>query len=244
MAERSEQDRADCTGESGERFEATFEQAAVGMALVGPDGRWLRVNRKLCALVGYTHDEMMRLTFQDITHPDDLASDLAFVDRLLAGEITTYSLEKRYVRMDRSLVWINLTVSLARTPQGRPDYFISVVEDISQRKQAEERFRTLADAIPHLCWMADSEGYIVWYNRRWFEYTGMGYEQMKGRKWVPVLDAAVQPKVLEQWLGSIATGKPFDMEFPIKGKDAVFRQFMTRAEPVRDDTGRIARWFG
>src|SRR5947208_2788233 len=67
MAERSEQDRADSTGESGERFEATFEQAAVGMALVGPDGRWLRVNRKLCALVGYTHDEMMRLTFQDIT---------------------------------------------------------------------------------------------------------------------------------------------------------------------------------
>src|SRR3954451_23448397 len=119
MAERSEQDRADSTGESGERFEATFEQAAVGMALVGPDGRWLRVNRKLCALVGYTHDEMMRLTFQNITHPDDLDADLACVQRLLAGEIETYSMEKQYVRKDRALVWVNLTVSLARTPRGQ-----------------------------------------------------------------------------------------------------------------------------
>ncbi len=227
-----------------ERFEATFEQAAVGIALVGLDGRWLRVNRKLCALVGYAHDEMMRLTFQNITHPADLAADLAYVQRLLAGEIETYSMEKRYVRKDGALVWVNLTVSLARTPQGQPDYFISVVEDISLRKQAEERARTMADSIPHLCWMADPDGYIVWYNRRWFDYTGKGYEQMKGLRWVPVLEAEVQPRVLERWLECIATGQPFDMEFPIRGKDGVFRHFLTRAEPVRDDGGRIVRWFG
>src|SRR5689334_788511 len=126
MREPTEEERAEEAGrESEERFRATFEQAAVGMALVGLDGRWLRVNHKLCALVGYTHDEMMRLTFQNITHPDDLAADLAYVQRLLAGEIETYSMEKRYVRKDRSLVWVNLTVSLARTPRGRPDYFIS-----------------------------------------------------------------------------------------------------------------------
>src|SRR5689334_10134584 len=160
MREPTEQERAEpASRDSEERFRATFEQAAVGMALVGLDGRWLRVNRKLCALVGYAHDEMMRLTFQDVTHPDDLAADLAYVRRLLAGEIETYSLEKRYVRKDRALVWVNLTVSLARTSRGQPDYFISVVEDISLRKQAEERARTLADSIPHLCWMADPDGY-------------------------------------------------------------------------------------
>jgi two-component system CheB/CheR fusion protein len=245
MAEPVDPKRADPAGRDGEeRFRAVFEQAAVGMALVGLDGCWLRVNHKLCAIVGYTHEELMGLTFQDVTHPDDLAADLAYVERLLAGDITTYALEKRYVRKDRSLVWVNLTVSLVRTPEGRPDCFISVVEDISPRKQAEERARTLADAIPHLCWMADPDGYIVWYNRRWVEYTGRAYEQMKGLRWVPVLDAAAQPKVLERWLECIASGWPFDMEFPIKGKDGVFRHFITRAEPVRDDRGRIVRWFG
>jgi PAS domain S-box-containing protein len=127
--------------ESEGRFRATFEQAAVGMALVAPDGRWLRVNRKLCDFVGYSHEELMGLTFQDITHPDDLETDLAHVRQMLAGAITTYAMEKRYIRKDRSLVWINLTVALVRTPQGQPDYFISVVEDISEIKQVEAALR-------------------------------------------------------------------------------------------------------
>jgi two-component system CheB/CheR fusion protein len=127
--------------ESEGRFRATFEQAAVGMALVAPDGRWLRVNRKLCNIVGYSHEEMMGLTFQDITHPDDLEADLAYVRQMLAGEITTYAMEKRYIRKDGSLVWINLTVALTHTPEGQPDYFISVVEDISEMKQAEEALK-------------------------------------------------------------------------------------------------------
>ena len=209
MSEDSRLERVEeAVRESEERFRATFEQAAVGMALVGLDGRWLRVNRKLCDIVGYGHDEMMGLTFQDITHPDDLETDLAYARQLLAGEIPTYSMEKRYIRKDGSPVWINLTVSLARTPEGQPDYFISVVEDISQRKQAEELFRTLADSIPQLCWMADPDGYIVWYNRRWVDYTGKTLEQMWRRRWVPVLEADVQPKVLERWEACVAAAQP------------------------------------
>lgn len=123
------------------RFEAIFEQAAVGMALVAPDGRWLRVNRKLCAIVGYSQDELLVRTFQDITHAADLESDLEQVGRMLAGEIGTYSKEKRYRRKDGSLVWINLTVSLTWTADGLPDFFISVVEDISARKQTEAALR-------------------------------------------------------------------------------------------------------
>jgi PAS domain S-box-containing protein len=142
MREITELQRAEeAIRQSEKRFRATFEQAAVGIAHVGPDGRWLRVNQKLCDIVGYSHHELMGLTFQDITYPDDLQADLAYVGRLLAGEIMTYSMEKRYIRKDRSLVWINLTVSLARTPQGRPDYFISVVQDITEKKQAEEALK-------------------------------------------------------------------------------------------------------
>jgi PAS domain S-box-containing protein len=123
--------------ENEERFRATFEQAAVGIAHVAPDGRWLRVNQRLCDIVGYSREELTRLTFQDITHPDDLDADLQYVRQMLADEIASYSMEKRYVRKNGRHVWINLTVALLRDATGQPKYFISVVEDITARKLAE-----------------------------------------------------------------------------------------------------------
>ena len=117
------------------RFTNTFEQAAVGIAHVAPDGRWLRVNQKICDILGYGKLELLQKTFQDITHPDDLQLDLEYVEQMLSGEIGTYSMEKRYIRHNGAIIWINLTVSLVRTSQGEPDYFISVVEDISDRHE-------------------------------------------------------------------------------------------------------------
>ncbi len=123
--------------DSGARFRATFENAAVGIARVAPDGCWLEVNQRLCDIVGYTHKELMTKTFGDITHPDDLESDWNQARRLLAGEIENYSLEKRYYRKDGSIVWVNKTVSLARKANGAPDYFVSIIEDISARKRLD-----------------------------------------------------------------------------------------------------------
>jgi PAS domain S-box-containing protein len=127
--------------ESEKRFRETFEQAAVGIAHVGIDGQWLQVNQKLCDIVGYTREQLMELTFQDITHPADLAPDLVYVEQLLAGEIANYSLEKRYIRKDGSEIWIELTVSLVTSgifPEPiTPKYFISVIEEIGDRKQGE-----------------------------------------------------------------------------------------------------------
>ena len=127
--------------ESEQRFRVTFDQAAVGIAHVGPDGRWLRVNQKLCDIVGYEREELLRHTFQDITHPDDLDADLEYVRKMLAGEIQTFSMEKRYIQRKGTPVWSQLTVSLARGPQGEARYFISIVEDITARKQLEEQLR-------------------------------------------------------------------------------------------------------
>lgn len=148
--------------ESEERFRATFEQAAVGIAHVGLDGRFLRVNRKLCEILGYTQAELMRLTFQEITAPDYLDADLESFRKMLARELTTYSMEKRYVRKDGTLVWANLTVSLAQGASGDPRYFISVVQDISRRKAAEEalrgseaRYRDLFENSPISLWEQD-----------------------------------------------------------------------------------------
>ena len=134
------------------RFEATFEQAAVGMAHLDLDGRWLRVNRKLCEIVGYSPEELVQLAFQDITHPDDLGADLARMAQMLSGEISTYEIDKRYITKPGAQVWIRLTVALIRDENNQPDYFVSVVQDITDRKgseealrQSEEKFRTVAD---------------------------------------------------------------------------------------------------
>jgi PAS domain S-box-containing protein len=124
--------------ESEERYRIMFDHAAVGLAHVGLDGRWLHANQKLCDITGYTYEELQKKTFQEMTYPEDLALDQAYLNRILRGEIQTYTREKRYFRKDGSLVWINLTVSLVRSSAGAPLYFISIVEDINARKSFEE----------------------------------------------------------------------------------------------------------
>jgi PAS domain S-box-containing protein len=128
--------------QSEELFRATFEQVAVGMAQVGMDGTWLRANDKLCAITGYVREELLTLTFADITHPDDLEADLAVRKALLAGEIATFTREKRYLHKGGGVVWVSLTVSLLRDSGGRPERILSVVEDITARKRMEAALQT------------------------------------------------------------------------------------------------------
>ncbi|CAM4443084.1 MAG: Adaptive-response sensory-kinase SasA [Legionellaceae bacterium] len=119
------------------RFSATFQQAAVGFAHVGLNSIWQKVNSKLCEIFGYPENELTKLTFQEITYFEDLAQDLENVESILSGEIPTYSLEKRFIRKDGTLIWATITVSLVRDEENNPEYFITVIEDISQRKNAE-----------------------------------------------------------------------------------------------------------
>lgn len=128
--------------ESEERFRSTFEQAAVGMAYISPEGRFLRINQKICEMIGYSIEEMMAKSFQDITHPDDLGIDLLAFQQVLEGERTDYTLDKRYIHQDGSILWINLTIGLLRDEAGKPRYFVSVVKDISLRKEAELKLIT------------------------------------------------------------------------------------------------------
>jgi two-component system, cell cycle sensor histidine kinase and response regulator CckA len=131
----------DLLRESEDRFRSTFEQAAVGICHADLQGNYLRVNQRLCDFLGYTRAELMKLSFQQLTHPNDLAANLEQRDRLLAGEISSYNLEKRYVRKDGQIVWGSLTASLLRDDSGQPKYFIAVVEDATARKQIEERLQ-------------------------------------------------------------------------------------------------------
>ena len=135
---RRVRERTEEVSRSARRFRATFEQAAVGIAHVSPDGRFLRLNQRFCDMVGYTRDEMKAKTIQDITHPEDLEADLEKMQRLLRGETDAYSLEKRYLRKSGEILWVNLTVSLVREEAGEASWFVSVVEDITARKEAEQ----------------------------------------------------------------------------------------------------------
>ena len=135
--------------ESERRFRATFENAAVGIAHVAPDGTMLRVNDRLCQIVGWSAEELTTRTFQGITHPDDVEPNLTLLRRVLAGEIDHYAMEKRYLRKDRSIVWCNLTAGCVRKNDGSVDYFISVVEDIRERKRAERQNRLLLREVNH-----------------------------------------------------------------------------------------------
>jgi PAS domain S-box-containing protein len=124
--------------ESAERFRNAFDFAAIGMALVGIDGGFLRVNQSLCDMVGYSAAELLARDFQSITHPDDLAVDLDLVGRVLQGSISHYHMEKRYLHKEGRIIWVILTASLLRGRVGEPIYFISQIEDITERKLAEE----------------------------------------------------------------------------------------------------------
>ena len=131
----------DALRQSEERFRKTLEEAPIGIALVALDGRFVRVNRALSELVGYTPAELTQLTFHDITHPDDLDLDVKLAARLARGEIPRYTLDKRYLRKDGTAVDIELNASVLRDRDGAPLYYIAQIEDVTERKQAEAALR-------------------------------------------------------------------------------------------------------
>ncbi|MGO8947288.1 MAG: sensor histidine kinase [Ktedonobacterales bacterium] len=134
-----ERDRSEAALCERERlFRTTFDRAPIGIAHVAHDGRWLRCNPRLCDLLGYSREELARLSIQDLSHPDDLDAELDCIRRALAGELDEYELEKRHVRKDGALVWTHLTVSLVRTAEGEPEYFIVMLQDITERRRLEE----------------------------------------------------------------------------------------------------------
>jgi PAS domain S-box-containing protein len=193
--------------ESEERFSNAFKYSAIGIALVSLEGKWLKVNQSICKMLGYSEVELETMTFQEVTHPDDLDQDLQYVQQLLEGEIDTYKMEKRYFTKSRSIVWVHLSVSLVRNRQQQPLYFIAQVEDITQRKQNEEELHqyrndlekkvqdrttelsqmnafldSLIENIPNLIFVKDSKDLkFVRINKAVEELLGFPREQLIGK---------------------------------------------------------------
>jgi len=154
--------------EQQELFETAFEHAPIGKCLVGLDGAFLKVNPTLCRMVGYSGEELLALNFQAITHPDDLDADLGLLADLYNGRISTYRMDKRYIRKDGSVVWSQLAVSRVDNPDGSPRYFISQIEDLTARRAAEAalkvseaRYRLMAENTTDMILTADLDGRIT-----------------------------------------------------------------------------------
>ena len=210
--------------QSENKFRAVFEQAAVGVARLAIDGTWLEVNEQLCKIVGYSREELLSKTFQDITHPDDLQVDLDYIERLLRGEIDTYSMEKRYYRKSGEIVWINLTVSLARNSQGEPSFFIAIIEDITERRELRERIEKIATHVPGALYQ-----YQQWPDGRTaFPYASSGIRDIYGVEPAAVASdatavfevihpddlARVGAKVAESMRGLTVWHDSFRVQFP------------------------------
>ena len=142
-------------------FEKTFHFCPVGLAHVSVDGSFIRVNKRLCDFLGYSDEELTTLTFQELTAPDYLDEDLSYLERLMAGDIDDYAIEKRYVRRDGEQVWAKLTVSLVRDQRGNPDYFISIVEDIDEKKRIQSELFQV-DALFSKIVSAFSDRTFIW----------------------------------------------------------------------------------
>jgi PAS domain S-box-containing protein len=179
--EKRVDERTKALRQEEQRFHGAFDHAPIGMALVAPDGRWLRVNGALCQIVGYTEAELLAIDFQAITHPDDLEADLSHVRDMLAGTIQTYQMEKRYLHKRGHIVHILLTVYLVRDTKGQPLYFISQSQDITERTQAEEQFRQVVESAPNGMLLADSNGIITLINAQLERYFGYDRHELVGQ---------------------------------------------------------------
>jgi PAS domain S-box-containing protein len=177
----------DSLREMRDRFRSIFDHAPIGVAMVSLEGRYLQVNRSLCEILGYTEEELQALTWQEITHPDDLAASSAHARRIVEGEFPKYHLEKRFLHADGRTVWASLSVSLVRDAEGEPLYFVSQIQDVSERKniekrikESEERFRSLVQNSSDIITILEADGTVRYVSPAVERVTGYRPEEQVG----------------------------------------------------------------
>jgi len=246
-------ERTSALRESERRFHSAFDYAAIGMALVSPEGRWLQVNRAVCDIVGYSERELLALTFQDVTHPDDLGNDLEYVRQVLSGEIDSYQMEKRYVHKQGRVVWVLLSVSLVRTEDGAPLHFISQIQDISARKAAEqaarkseERFKLVVEGTHDGVWDWDIGSGYCYYSPRYKQLLGYSDEEFEATR--ASFEARLHPADRERTYAALRAHlghrTPYEVEYRLQSKSGEYLWFQARGQASWDADGRPIRFAG
>ncbi|MEX0867965.1 MAG: PAS domain S-box protein [Pirellulales bacterium] len=238
-----------------DRFSTTL--ASIGDAVITTDteGRITMLNRVAQFLTGWTNEDAkghpLTDVFDIVNEKSRQPVDNPAMRALQEGVIIGLANHTVLIAKDGVERFIDDSAAPIQDADGITQGAVLVFRDISEKYQAEAklreseaRFVQLADAISQLAWMARPDGYIDWFNSRWYDYTGTTFEQMEGLGWQSVHDPEILPEVLKRWRGSLKSGQPFDMVFPLRGADGTFRPFLTRMVPYRDEQGNIVRWFG
>lgn len=236
--------------ESEARFRNMADHAPVMLWVMDPSGACVYLNRQWFEYTGQPRDAALGDGWMGALHPDDVERVRA--NFRAANEMQVpFRSEYRLRQWDGEYRWFIDSAMPRFDGAGEFVGYIGSVIDIEDRRRAEQalreserQFRAVVENIPGLAWSALPDGFLDYFNRRWTEYTGRPPESMEGWGWQAVHDPAVLPRVLERWTHSLSTGDPFEMEFPLRGGDGVFRWFLGRVQPLRDSEGRIVRWFG
>ncbi|WNM64112.1 response regulator [Candidatus Nitrospira neomarina] len=234
--------------ESEERFRAFTSATSDVIYRMSPDWRELRH----CEGREFVADtlEPTSMWLEKYLHPDDQTYVMDTINRAIRTK-SFFELEHRVIRADGTLGWTYSRAIPILNDQGEIIEWFGAAMDVTARKQAEqalfdseERFRTLADNMSQLAWMADEQGSIFWFNQRWCDYTGTTLTEMQGWGWKKVLHPDHVDRVVEGLRGSWATGEPWEDTFPLRGKHGQYHWFLSHALPIRDAAGNIIRWFG
>jgi PAS domain S-box-containing protein len=214
------------------------------------DGLNIYFNERWLKYTGLTLEESYGTGWNTPFHPEERQQAWdAWAQATAAGDL--YTVESRIRAADGTYRWFLVQGQPLRTATGSIVKWFGTCTDIHEMKRAqealcesEERFQVMANGIQQLACMAEADGSIFWYNQRWYDYTGTTLEETRGWTWEKIIDPAFLPKVLDRWKEAIATGTPFDMEFPLRGADGSYHMFLTRVMPVRNSEGRVVRWLG
>ncbi len=238
---------------SEDQFAASMHHSAIGTALVGLDGGWLRVNPAFREMLGYSAEELSSLTFQDLTHPDDLEADVQQVQALLRGEGAGYQMDKRYIRKDGSEVWAQLTVTLVRDAQGAAQYFISQVHDITERKRSERELRAMNERVTVATraagvgiWEWDAERDVLVWDDRTFELYGRAPRTgpLNFAFLVRCIHADDRRRIVDLLHTAYNQRGPFDGEFRTVAKGGSIRYVRVQGQFVGAETGESLRMLG
>ena len=226
----------DALRESEERFRAAFESGAIAMTLTSPDNRLLRVNSALCRMLGFSEAELVGRSFVEITHPDDLELNIRGIQRVVSGETQSFRMEKRYIHKDGRIIWGDMSTALVRNAHGAPLYIVTHIQDITERKQAEQtiresehRFRAAIESSPFDFWMIGKDGRYIMQNstskQRWGDLIGKRPE-----------DLSIDSHILSKWQGNnrraLAGGTVYgDVNYVIQGEERTFHNIIS---PILD----------
>jgi PAS domain S-box-containing protein len=235
-----------------QRWRIAFDRLPIGIIMADFTGRYFAANSVFQNMLGYTEPELYQLTFVDVTYEEDRKANLELVRELVEGKRQHFQLEKRYCRKDGTLLWARTNVARVPGMGGVAPFWFAVVEDITERKLAEDKLcaserslRELTETIPQMLWSADADGANDYCNQRVLDYTGLSAEEVRGAGWKKAVHQDDVEKMSQAWIAAVSTGKPFQYEFRLlRAADHAYRWCICSALPLHDQEGRIIKWFG